>query len=110
MLEKNFKNTDIIPFAKKTYINVKESALLSDKGKALLIYSDNNPMPLKIKYNTAEWLSSETLMETINNELIKLMVQLQDKIKDIFLIIGAIGGLIAGIASVIILLRTYGAI
>lgn len=110
MLEKNIKQEEVINIDKMAYSTHKDAALLNRKGKALFIFSVNNPLPMKLDWKSSEWLSSETLMNTINNELIKKLVQLESKIKDLFLLLGAIGGIIAGIASVIILLRTYGAI
>ena len=96
-----------------TYNNKKYAlgeAILNRRGKALYIFSVNKPSPMSISYNKAKWLSSESLMSVINNKLVQQLVKTTDSLKDSLLLFGAIGGMIAGIASVIILLKTFGVI
>ena len=83
-------------------------AILNRKGKALYIFSNNKPAPLSISYNKAKWLNSESLMAVINNKLVQQLVKTTDNFKDSLILFGAIGGMIAGLASVLILLKQFG--
>jgi hypothetical protein len=92
----------------KTYFLNPETALLSKGGKSFYVFSKNKPMPLKLTYNEARWIGSDALMGIINNEFVKQIVKPIDTIKDMFLMIGAVGGIIAGISSLIILANQLG--
>lgn len=105
-----FDKTDI-SVSGKTYNLIAECGLLNTKGKVLYIFSENKPSPLKLTYNRQEWLSSETIMNLINNKYIQLLMKAtQTGIKDMLLIYGAIGGILAGCSSILILLKTFGVI
>ena len=95
---------------KKEYLLPDDSSILSSQGRSLFIFSEGKPNPLKIGYNKAAWVSSDSMMSIINNKLIQKLVQLSDKFRDNFLLIGAVGGMIAGISSIVILLKTFGVI
>jgi hypothetical protein len=98
----NYKN--------KKYFLTDKSSLLNRKGRSLYIFSQNKPAPMQVSYNNASWISSETLLTMINNDLIRQFAKTKGSIEDAILMLGAIGGMIAGIASVIILLKTFGVI
>ena len=95
---------------KKIYHLDQDASLLNRRGKALFIFSENKPTPLKIEFNKTRWLSSESLMNVINNDLIQKLVQPASKAKDIFLLLGAAGGMLSAIAAGLILLKTFGVI
>lgn len=85
--------------------------LLNRKGKILNIFSWDNPLPMKIKYNTAaNYLTSESLEAAIQNEVVQKIVRPVDPVKEMLIVLGAVGGMISGISSVIILLIVTGVI
>ncbi len=92
----------------KKYLLADDSSLVNEKGKSLFVFSENKPAPMKLEYNDSKWLSSESIMSIINNDLIQKLVQTSNSLKDSLILFGAIGGMIAGIASVIIMLRQFG--
>lgn len=94
----------------KVYFLTENHGILNRKGKALFIFSENRPNPLQLGYNSAKWLTGESLMGIINNKLAQQIVKPKDNFKDILYLYGSIGGLIAGLASVIILLIQLGVI
>lgn len=106
----NLSKKDSIDYDKQKYVIKKDAISVSKSGKALVIFSVNKPEPLKLEYNSAEWITSENMRNIINNELIKKLMQTSDSIKDMLLLFGSIGGIIAGIASAVMLLKTYGLI
>jgi LPS O-antigen subunit length determinant protein (WzzB/FepE family) len=110
MVFDSVKNKDKYTKGKGTYVLQEESGLLNIKGKALYLFSENNPQPLKLKYNKAEWLDAKSLMATINNELIQMMVNPTNPSKDMIMMLGAIGGIVAGFASIVILVLQTGVI
>ena len=71
------------------------------------IFSEGKPTPLTVKYNKLEWLSSESMMAIINNKLIQKLVQPSNTLVDNLILFGSIGGMIAGISSILILLKTF---
>lgn len=75
---------------------------------SLYIYSEGKPQPLIIDYNTSKWLSSDSMMSVINNKLIQKLVQPSNKALDSLMLFGALGGILAGISSALILLKTFG--
>ena len=91
----------------KTYFLKEDAALISEKGKSLFIFSENKTQPIKITYNKAAWLDSESLKNLINNNLLQLMLKANKK-QDFIIILGAIGGAVAGLASVLTLLIVTG--
>jgi hypothetical protein len=92
----------------KKYLLADNCSLLNKKGKSLFIFSENKPAPLKLRYNASTWLTSESIMSILNNDLIQKLVKTSDSFKDSLIMFGAIGGFIAGIASVVILLKQFG--
>lgn len=92
----------------KKYLLADNCSLLNKKGKSLFIFSENKPAPMKISYNESKWLTSESIMSILNNTLIQKLVKTSDSLKDNFILIGAVGGMIAGIASIVILLKQFG--
>lgn len=104
------KDMDKLKLGDEVYFLGDKNAKLSAKGRALYIFSKGKPAPLHISYNKAEWLDSKSLMSAINNELIKMMVKPAESFKDQLMLFGALGGILAGIASVLILLKQFGVI
>ncbi len=94
----------------RKYVISDDTGLLNKKGRSLYIFSEGKPQGLKFGYNTSSWLSSDSLMSVINNKLIQKLVQTSDAFSDKLILFGAIGGMIAGIASVLILLKQFGVI
>jgi len=92
----------------KSYILSEDCGLLNRRGKALYFFAENKPQPLDLKYSKAEWLDSESLMAVINNKLVQQIIKPVDTFKDTLMLFGAIGGLIAGLSSIIILLNQMG--
>ena len=83
---------------------------LNSKGKALLCYSEGKSTQMEFGYNKAEWLSAKTLKAIIDNEVLQKLIRPQEKLKDMILILGAIGGFVAGITSTLVALKMYGVI
>lgn len=92
----------------KYFLN-EDTSLLNKKGKALYVFSKGKPAPMKIEYNKTQWLDGKTLLAMINNDLVQMMVKPKNDMQ-ILLTLGAIGGIIAGLSSVIILLNQLGVI
>ncbi len=100
--QKQFKYKDV------SYNILDNVALLNKKGKVLLVYSEGKPTPLKIGYNENKWLDSESLKSILSNTIIQKILSPSNKTMDIIILMGALGGIIAGIASLLILLKTFG--
>ncbi len=94
----------------KKYLLADDCSMLNNKGKSLFVFSENKPAPLKLGYNESKWLTSESLMSILNNDLIQKLVRTTDSLKDGLIMFGAIGGLIAGISSIVIMLKQFGVI
>ena len=94
----------------KKYFLVEDCGLVNEKGKSLYIFSENKASPLKIKYNDSQWIDAKSLLGMINNDLIQKMVRPTSPAVEQLLMIGAIGGIIAGLSSVVILLIQMGVI
>lgn len=97
-------------YNKNTYHLDPDAGLLSQKGKALYHFSENKPTPLKIHYSKVDWLDAESLSAMINNNIVQQIIKPQDKFIDLLHILGSIGGLLAGLSSVLILLIVSGVI
>ena len=95
-------------YNEKKYLLADDCSLLNNKGKSLFVFSENKPAPLKLTYNKSAWLTSESIMSILNNDLIQKLVRTTDAFKDSLILFGAIGGMIAGISSVVILLKVFG--
>ena len=110
MEARNVKYMDVLEKNKKTYFLTENFGHLNNKGKSLYIFNENNAQPLKIVEHKSEWLSPESLKGVINNKLVQLMLKPSDKFVDTLLILGACGGMVAGLASGVILLIQLGVI
>ena len=110
MLHVNLKNLDDYSYKNSMYFLTDKGSMTNKKGKALYVFSEGKPEPMVISYNKNEWVTSESLMAIINNKLIQKLVQTSDSFKDTLLLWGSIGGIMAGIASVLILLKQFGII
>jgi hypothetical protein len=97
-----------VKIGEHAYFFNEDCAKLNTRGKALYIFSQGKPTPLKIDYNKHAWLDSDTLLPVINNELVKQIVKPTDPAKEMMILLGAIGGVVAGIASIVILLIQLG--
>lgn len=102
------KNKSILNYENKKYYLKEDCALLNSSGKLIYVFSENKPTPLKISYNKVEWLTSDTLMASINNELIKLMVKPKEKLLDILIIIGSIASIICCFICIFIVAKIFG--
>jgi len=94
----------------KKYFLSDKTAILNSKGKAFFIFSENKPEPMKISYNDNKWVTSDSLLAIINNKLIQQLVKTTSELEDKLILFGAIGGMIAGVSSVLILLKQFGVI
>lgn len=92
----------------KSYPLVK--SLLNRRGKALFVFSEDNPAGMDISYNKGKWLDAESLKTAVNNDLIKKLIKPSSSLFDFLIICGAIGGIIAGLAATIHLLIATGVI
>lgn len=107
-IKDNVRGMTSYTYLQKKYMLADNCSLLNKKGKSLFIFSENKPAPLKLGYNESKWLTSESIMSILNNDLIQKLVKTSDAFKDSLILFGAIGGLIAGIASIVILLKQFG--
>ena len=105
LIKDKIGNTPIYTHNNKKYVI--GEAILNRKGKALYVFSVNKPNPMAISYNQAKWLDSGSLMSVINNKLVQQLVKTTDALKDSLVLYGAIGGMIAGMASVVVLLKVF---
>ena len=92
---------------KMTYFLKEDSSMLNKRGKSLHIFSRGKPNPMVVKYNKAEWITSDSMMAIINNKLIQKLVQPSNAFVDNLILFGSIGGMIAGISCILILLKTF---
>lgn len=106
----NIQDKNSFNYNDKKYLLTDDVKLLNRSGKALVIYSEGKPTALKLTHNKADWLSSDSIMGILNNELVKQIVKPQDAVKDLIILLGAIGGMIAGLAAVLLLLIQAGVI
>lgn len=95
-------------YKNKTYHLNPDAGLLNVKGKALYLFTENVPTPLKFAKAKTEWLDSESLDGVIKNKIVQQIVKPTDKFMDMLMMFGAIGGILACIASGIVLLITLG--
>lgn len=110
-IERDFlSNKDTYKKGNKEYQLIQNSSLLNRKGRSLTIFSVNKPTPMKLEYNKHGWLSAESLKALINNKQISQIVKPKEEFKDIIIILGAIGGMIAGLSATIVLLMQTGVI
>ena len=110
ILPTNTKTQDFLEQNKKSYFFKEDLGFLNKNGKSLYIFSENNSAPLKIQNYKSEWLSPETLKGVINNKLVQMMIKPTDKMIDTMIILGAIGGMIAGLSATVLLLMQLGVI
>lgn len=92
---------------KKKYLLIEKSGIVSEKGKALYVFSENKPEPMQISYNAAKWLDSESIMNVINNELLKMMLKATKTAQGV-LLFGAIAAIIGAAASCMMFLSQVG--
>lgn len=102
------RSSSIFKLNTGSYTVEEKTAIPDHKGRILLVYSEGKPEPMHLEYSKSEWLTSDALTTTLDNELLKRMVQLPMAAKDILMLIGAIAACLALIASVINLLKTFG--
>lgn len=107
-LSRNLYGADKLKHKEREYLLAEDCGLINKKGKALYVFSENKPAPLKLRYNDSRWLSSESIMSILNNDLIQKLVRPTNALADSLMLFGSIGGVIAGIASVLILLKQFG--
>ena len=106
----SLKGKQTIARKENEYVLQPDKGLLNSRGKALYIFSEGKPAPLKLDYNSHEWLDSKSIMGVLQNKYVQQIVKPTDKFVDLILILGAIGGFLAFIASVINILIATGVI
>lgn len=106
----NLKGFDFLNLGNSTYELTPNTALLNKRGKSLFIFSKNQPIPMGIKYRSWYDVDTKSLQAKIKNMDLQKIARGSDAIKDILLLIGAIGGIIAGISSLLILAIQLGII
>ncbi len=93
------------------YIRTEKSGNLSSRGKLLLMYDENNPKPkIPINYKGSDTVSAKTLKDIIDSRHVEQIAHPSNRFIDTMLLLGAIGGILAAISSVIVLLITLGII
>lgn len=101
---------DSIEINKKKYMLTEEGGILNRRGNALYIFGENKSLPIILKHDKIQFLTSETLMKIINNKVIQKMIEASGGKPDLFLLLGAIGGIIAGLSATLLLLIQTGVI
>jgi hypothetical protein len=91
---------------KQVYHTPYEAALNFGKGKQLFIHTWNQPQPLKISANRTTWLNSDTLMSVMNNEIIKFILRIQEKL-EMIAYITMIAACISAAAGIMIALKVF---
>ena len=110
LINQNFSGKTETKVKDKAYFLQEKCGLVNKRGKALYVFAQNKPQPLQLDYNKSKWLDSKSLMAIINNKLVQMIVKPKENVRDILILLGAIGGLVAGVASVVNLLKTTGVI
>ncbi len=104
------KGRSSLKMGTKSYMFLPDAGLLNYKGKALYVFSEDKPEPMAIGYKKVSWLDASSLSGVINNKLVQQIIKPVDKFVDMLIILGAIGGILAGLASILILLIQTGVI
>lgn len=104
------KGAETYTYKDKSYHLHEDGSILNRKGKAMFIFTENVPTPLKIQRNKTEWLSSDSLDAVLKNKIVQQIVKPTDKFIDMLIILGSVGGILAALSSIIILLITLGII
>ena len=86
------------------YMLPPQTARLNKRGKALYIHSEGKAEPLDISHQKPQWLNADSIQAIINNDMIQKILTPKNPALDLLIIIGSIGGIIAGFASVVHLL------
>ena len=96
--------------------NLSPEAVIPDRGfmfwRKWYVFDEGNPNPRIIQYDkNYKWVSAEGVLRIINDEHIKAMTQqvITPQIK-LFIIMGALGGLLACLTSGVLLLIQLGII
>lgn len=76
-------------------------------GKKLYIWNYNKPQPLMIHANKIDWMNSDTIMSTINNEIIKFILKVQASAEMMMQII-MISSIISAISGIMMFLKIFG--
>jgi hypothetical protein len=79
--------------------------------KKIYVFDEGISMPRKIEYRKDAWFSTETIQKILNDTRIKMLTKeaLDPQIK-LFIILGAIAGFLAAVASIINLMINLGII
>lgn len=86
-----------------------EPVPLNKSGRALFIYSENNPEPMILKHKSAATMDSKTIMSIVNNKLIQMLMSLQSSFMTLQYMI-TICSVISAVAGVFVALKVYGII
>jgi len=79
--------------------------------KKIYVFDEGSPMPRILEYKKDAWFSTDTVQKVVNDTRIKQMTkEAIDPGLKLFIILGAIGGICAALASGIMLLMQLGII
>ena len=108
-VRQNLQGKKKLTLNNSSYYLAEDCGLLNKKGKVLYVFGEGKPQPLKIDYNKSKWLDGTTLLSMINNDLVQMMVKPKSA-NDSIMLLGAIGGIVAGLSGVFILLIQLGVV
>lgn len=108
LISTRLKGSTEFKFGKDEYNIIEDSTLLNRRGKALLVYSKGKPTPMKLGYNMNRYLNNDSLKAVIKSKVLQKMLSSEDTLKDSLILIGSIAAILSAIASVVVLLKTFG--
>lgn len=101
---KNIKRNDGI------YHLTEDAGNLNSKGKVLYVFSIGRSTPMQITHAGTKHLEPSTLKSVYNNRFVEQIAHGRSEFVDMMLLVGAIGGIIAGISGTVNLLIALGII
>lgn len=79
--------------------------------KKIYVFDEGCPMPRRLNYRKDYWFSTETITKVLNDTRLKMLTKEPiDANTKLFIMLGAIGGLLACLSSGIVLLLELGII
>jgi hypothetical protein len=79
--------------------------------KKIYVFDEGSPLPRKVEYKKDAWFSTETVQKILNDTRIKMLTKEPiDANLKLFIILGAIGGILGALSSAVILLIELGVI
>jgi hypothetical protein len=105
----SLKNKENLNLKSETYALNRDCLRINSKGRKLYVFNEHKPEPLRIEGNKSLWLSSSTLTNMINNEVLKLMFKMKTNLDNIILLCCILAG-VSAIASVFVAIKVFGLI